>query len=784
MAEARLLDGFCVLYSTMGIGLVPIWVAGTEESKGDNMKVLGVNLATNSRNKVLRDGGACVVIDGQVAIAIAEERVTRIKTDSGFAQSVPYCLDSLDIKLSDLDAVVVSSCLDRDRQDKKLWGLNGIEEDKLHYLPSHHLSHAYSSFMVSPFDEALIIVMDAGGNFLDNDGSSTDEWWKCKREQNSYYIGKGNEITLIGRDFDEPFDVGFGEAYRAFTYYLGWHSYVHSGKTMALSTYGSAERFKDVELYRARGDRFISLMKNDPLNPIKMIQQFAQQIDVDFGEPRHPGELIEDRHRDLAYLIQDRFEQALIEKIISLYKLTGVKNLCLAGGVALNCVANSKILAFTPIERLFVIPAAGDTGQCLGNALYGYYSLLNQQNRTKTRRFSPFLGRTYTDIRRSAHEWLQAHENNWEVIYTDNYIQEVASMLARGYLVGWFCGRSEFGPRSLGARSILADARYLSVKRRLMKEKAREEFMPFAPSILSEYASHYFDSSHESPYMLLTSNIKSYKRHLVPGILHAEMNGRLQTVSCDEQPLFHKILTAYMELTGIPVIINTSFNKCGDPIVESPLDALETFRDMDLDVLVLDGLIIKKRGIDEKALTVLEVEIAERKILMSFPLKQKTYDLRLLTTNQLASSLKKDFSEYRLVPKSNLTLFREYVKLVKDGRKSTSVRYRPQGLHYPADLVLPLLDTGLGGVNDEMPERVGKVEVTQYTVKPFGWLNDDDAQKDGFSQEQDLKAALQRIYGPIRQNEYISIYSLRLVEQDLGPTSLVRFSNSKGVERC
>src|SRR5579885_1978174 len=380
------------------------------------MKVLGVNLATNSRDKVLRDGGACVVIDGQVVIAIAEERVTRVKTASGFARSVSYCLDSLDIKLGDLDAVVVSSCLDLDRQDKKLWGFHGIEEDKLHYLSSHHLSHAYSSFMVSPFDEALIIVMDSGGNFLDNDSISADEWWKCRREQNSYYIGRGNEITLIGRDFDKPFDVGFGEVYRAFTYYLGWHSYVHSGKTMALSTYGSPERFKNVELFRTREDRLVSLMKNDPLNPIKMIQQFAQRIGIDFGEPRNPDEPIEDIHRDLAYLVQNRFEKALMEKITLLYKLTGIKNLCLAGGVALNCVANSKILTTTPIENLFVVPAAGDTGQCLGNALYGYYSLLNQQNRMKSKHFSPFLGRKYTDIGQTVTEWLQAHKTNWEVI--------------------------------------------------------------------------------------------------------------------------------------------------------------------------------------------------------------------------------------------------------------------------------------------------------------------------------------------------------------------------------
>lgn len=726
------------------------------------MKVLGVNLGTNSRNKALRDGGACVVIDGQVAIAIAEERITRAKTDGGFAQSVPYCLDYLGIKLRDLDAVVVSSCLDITRQDKRLWGFNEIEEDKLHYTSSHHLSHAYSSFMVSPFEEALIIVMDSGGSFLDTESISADEWWKCKREQNSYYLGKGNEITLIGRDFDGPFDVGFGEAYRAFTYYLGWHSYIHSGKTMALSTYGSPERFKSVELFSTKGDRLISLMKNDPLNPIQMVQRFAAQIGVDFGEPRNPNEPIENIHKDLAYLIQDRFEKALFEKIISLYKLTGIKNLCLAGGVALNCVANSKILTSTPIENIFVVPAAGDTGQCLGNALYGFHTILNQQNRTQGKYFSPFLGRSYVNVGNLVVEWLQTRGSSWELIHTDDYIQEVANMIAKGYLVGWFSGRSEFGPRSLGARSILADARYFSVKRRLMKEKSREDFMPFAPSILSEYAVQYFDYPNESPYMLLTSNAKSYKRHLIPGVLHAEMNSRLHTVLRDEHPIFYKLISAYTDITGIPVIINTSFNKSGDPIVESPQDALETFQDMDLDILVLDGFIIKKRGIDAKVSATLKAELAEKKAIMNYLLEQKAYNLQLLTSKKLADSLRKDFPNYHLVPKSNLTLFREYIKLIKDGRKFTSIRYRPQGLHYPTELVIPLLDTGFSGVNDESPERVGEVKITQYTVKPFGWLNDNDAKNDGFVEEQELKAALQRIYGPIGQNEYVSIYSIKL----------------------
>jgi hypothetical protein len=218
-----------------------------------------------------------------------------------------------------------------------------------------------------------------------------------------------------------------------------------------------------------------------------------------------------------------------------------------------------------------------------------------------------------------------------------------------------------------------------------------------------------------------------------------------------------------MKITGIPVVINTSFNKRGDPIVESPFDTLETFKDMDLDILVLDGLIIKMGGIDKKVSATLEAETAERKILMNSLFEQKTYDLQLLTTDQLASALLQDFPEYRLIPKSNLTLFREYVKLVKEGQKSTSIRYRPQGFHYPSDRVLPLLDTGPGGLNDETPERAGMVNITQYTIKPFGWLNDDDAQKDGFCREQELKAALQCIYGPIRQNECVSIYFIQLV---------------------
>jgi Carbamoyltransferase C-terminus/ASCH domain len=294
-----------------------------------------------------------------------------------------------------------------------------------------------------------------------------------------------------------------------------------------------------------------------------------------------------------------------------------------------------------------------------------------------------------------------------------------------------------------------------------MEAKEREDFMPFAPSILREHAHEYFNPPVESPYMLLTADAKSYKKNLIPGVLHAEKNSRLQTVSLEDNPAFYGLLQEYMNITGIPLVINTSFNKKGSPIVETPLDALEMFRSMDIDILVLNNLIVKKKGIHKKIAKV--IMQAERKTVYNPELRQVVYDLSSITINQLRHSLKSDFPDYQLIPKSNLTLFNEYVKLLKDGRKVTTIRYRFKALHHPDDLILALEDTGISGAKDGEAEYTCKVKVTQYMVKPFGWLNTEDAKKDGFTSEEQLKIALQQIYGPIQPVEYVSIYTVELV---------------------
>ena len=558
------------------------------------MLVAGINLGSTWFGKSLRDGGSCIVNPTGILVALSEERVSRRKSAGGFDESLQLCCSTLGLNLRDIDLVVYSSCCELPREHFDISTLVGTHTRiRTIPIPSHHLSHALSAYLASPFEEAIILVLDSGGNILSTKGERESEWWKCEREQHSYYVGRGTSCTLIDRDFFEPFEAGIGELYRAFTKFLGWESYIYSGKTMALSAYGDDDRFRGVNLFYFDGDRLKSKITNTPLNPIEMLESFAIANEIDFGLRRNSSEPIDNIHQDIACYIQKQAEMAITQKVIRLYRRTKIKNLCIAGGVGLNCLINTKLLEETPIEKIFVQPAAGDQGQCLGNALYGLFNILNSKNRFTME--TAYLGPSHSLSRREIEREIRQNYSCLKTVNTEDILETASQLISQGKIIGWFQGRSEFGPRALGNRSILADPRFAESKNKLnTRIKNRESFLPLAPSVLEEFASQYFELSHSSPFMLFAPKVKPHKVQEIPAVVHIDATSRVQTVSRRDNPIFYDLIKRFYEKTGIPILLNTSLNPRGYPICETVTDALNLLINSELDYLVIGEVLVER----------------------------------------------------------------------------------------------------------------------------------------------------------------------------------------------
>lgn len=561
----------------------------------DPVFTLGINVGETKFGKKLRDGGACVLKDGEVVRAVAEERVSRKKTDGGFRNAVDYCLHHTGLELSDFDKIVYSSCVEGPERPDVEARLD-VDQSKIHPV-NHHLSHAHSAFHVSGFENAMVMVIDAGGNVLKP--SESDEWWKHEREQHSYFIGKSGDIEILHRDFERPYEAGAGEIYRAFTHYLGFGSYIHSGKTMALAAYGDPSRFEHAKIFDFVDGRITSRLQNLPHNPNEMVSRYAEREGLDFGSARGADEKITQLHTDIARFLQDELERILVRKVNYLHEETGVDNLVYAGGVALNCVANASILRETNISGFFVQPAAGDQGQSLGNALYAHHDLLNQD--TSFDMSHVYFGNEY-NVDRWASELLERDyttvvERGWQ-----NINERAAEKLASGNVVAVFRNGSEYGPRALGNRSILADPRNEEVKQKLNRIKSRRSFRPYAPSVLEGHVAQWFsdewfqkDAEVEerlSGFMIITSHVQEEKQSKVPGVVHVDGTARLQVVSRAINPSFYELIRQFRARTDVPMVLNTSFNRGGEPIVETPRDAWDCFVDTEIDYLILGNTMI------------------------------------------------------------------------------------------------------------------------------------------------------------------------------------------------
>jgi carbamoyltransferase len=554
------------------------------------MSVLGANLGSTLGGKQLSDGGAALLsADGSPHVAIAEERLTRAKHQGGSVHSIDYCLRTTGTRRSDIELCVATSCCEpiRDHHSVSDFRDFGFSVDVM----GHHEAHAYSAFWPSPFDEALVVVMDCGGNNLDS--GSFDRWWTHSREQVTYYVGRGSDLEQIGRDFESPFALGFGEAFRAVTHFLGWPSSTFAGNTMALSALGDMTlRARPIWTTRSRRLRGAVELDN-PLRPLSVVAAMFDAVGIKGVPPRHRDDPFSQAHQNVAQWLQLSFYDALRSSVSTLVARTGIRKVCFAGGVALNCVAIGQLLRDRVVDEVFVQPASGDTGQCLGAAYFGYRKLGGARAVSRLP-FNAFLGREYEE--RDCKDALKSiYDSGTSATFFESPdgVAQVAKFLAAGKIVAWFTGQSEFGPRALGGRSIVADPRDIRVKERLTQIKDRAWFLPFAPSVLDSATSNYFEDG-GSAHMTVAVPVLDAKRKQIRGVIHEDGTARVQRVPDDADEPFAELLREFGRVTGTPVLLNTSLNLRGQPIAETPRDAVDVFLYSDIDCLFLDGTVVVK----------------------------------------------------------------------------------------------------------------------------------------------------------------------------------------------
>jgi carbamoyltransferase len=583
------------------------------------MNILGINAYHG-------DASAAIVVDGQLVAAAEEERFNRIKHSAGFpTHAIRYCLEAVGIKPHEIDHVAVARdprarmwrkalyaikiprmAMNRFSAQAKFFSIDeelgkalGVRCEEIRaqiHRVEHHKAHLASSFFVSPFEEAALLSVDGLGDF------ASTMWG----------IGRGQNIHVHGAI---AFPHSLGIYYTALTQYLGFWRYGDEYKVMGLASYGEPEYHDHFnEIVKVNGEVRFSLglnhfvhHKTGPEMTWKDGEPTIGKLYGDFlatrlGPERQPGAPVEKRHQNIAASLQTRLEDALLTMLNRLHQLYGTTKLCLAGGVAYNCVANGKIFAKTPFENVYIQSAAGDAGLAIGAAFYVWHQIFGRPRSFEMKHaywgpgFSDqeireVLGVRREEMERAANCGLRISKFN-----EDELVKETAKQIAEGKVVGWFQGRMEFGPRALGNRSIVVDPRRAEMKDLLNSRiKHREPFRPFAPSILLERVGDYFEETHPSPFMLMAYKVKQEKRSLIPAPTHVDGTGRLQTVGREQNPLYWKLIKDFDNLTGVPVLLNTSFNE-NEPVVCRSEEAVNCFLRTKMDVLAIGNYMVEKEN--------------------------------------------------------------------------------------------------------------------------------------------------------------------------------------------
>lgn len=559
------------------------------------MNILGISA-------FYHDSAAALVRDGVVVAAAQEERFNRQKNTGVFPiQAINFCVQQSGLSFLDIDAVayfekpylkfarVINDhlasfpfSLPAFHRSMPKWlderlSIPLLIQEELNfegpvYFVPHHLSHAACAFFSSGFSEAAVLTVDGVG----------------ERATMTTGFARGHQIT-VEKEMLYPDSVGL--LYTAATVFLGFHAHGGEGKTMGLAGYGQPRFLPEL--------RRIVEVKDDGsfrINPTYFRyrrggQMWSRRLTSILGPARKAGEPLTSRHHDIAASFQALLEEILVKAATHLQRETKAENLCLAGGVALNCVANKKILDESGFRRIFIPPAAGDAGGAVGSALYVHHVL--NQNPPSAPPPNAYLGPEYSD--REILKALKASRLPYRALTEEELCREVAAKLQAGGVVAWFQGRMEYGPRSLGNRAILANPCRSTTRDHLNTQvKKRELFRPFAPVVLAENASTYFELEQESPFMLLAPKVRATMRDKLPAITHVDETARVQTVDRESNPLLRKLLAEFGALSGVPVLVNTSLNRNGEPVVCTPAQAIECFREMKVDLLALGNYLLEK----------------------------------------------------------------------------------------------------------------------------------------------------------------------------------------------
>jgi len=574
------------------------------------MLILGLNMFH-------ADASAAIVQDGKVVFAVAEERLNRVKHYAGFpALAVNACLDFVGARITDVDYVAVGQDTDANLAKKVQYAVahparllnfirlrrrkqairnlrallaeacdvdaKGLRFEE-HYL-EHHIAHIASAYYCSPWEKAAGFSYDGSGDFV------STMMARCQ----------GQHIEVLERVF---LPESLGSLYTMICEFIGYKEYGDEGKVMGLAPYGKdtyCERLADVVGLKNGGFRFDRSyfeplgsnqgMQVLPSGKVRLARHFSQRMVEEFGEAREPHNPITQREMDLAYALQCRFEEVFFHLLNQLHQRVPVDELVMAGGCALNSVANGKLFRRTPFRHTWIQPAAGDEGLAIGAALHTYHSILNHPRRHATEH--SYLGPEFSDARIETE--LTKKNLRYSKWPREPMLDAVAEQIAAGNVVGWFQGRMEWGPRALGNRSILAHPGLPGMKDVLnARIKHREWFRPFAPSILEERQHEYFEHDHPSPFMLHVYKIRAEKRKQLSAVNHVDDTGRLQSVRRDENPLYYDLIRAFERQTGLPVLLNTSFNE-NEPIVCEPQEAIDCFLRTRVDALAIGPCLVLK----------------------------------------------------------------------------------------------------------------------------------------------------------------------------------------------
>jgi len=574
------------------------------------MLILGLNMFH-------ADASAAIVQDGEVVFGIAEERLNRIKHYAGFpALAVQACLDAVGAKITDVDHVAVGQDSDANLTKKVQYALANpakilnfiklrqrkesmrdvrsllakafsLDPKDLrfqeHHL-EHHIAHIASAYYCSPWDKAAGFSYDGSGDFV------STMMARCE----------GNEIEVLSRVF---LPHSLGSFYTMICEFIGYNKYGDEGKVMGLAPYGKdtfCDKVREIISLKSGGfelnlDYFMPLGSNQGMQisddgTVSLAKHFSEKMEKEFGVPTKPLSEIPQRDMDLAFAMQHRFEEVFFHLLNDLHKRVPLENVAMAGGCALNSVANGKLFTNTPFRQTWIQPAAGDEGLAIGAALHTYHSVLKQPRKFVMK--NSYLGPQFSDDQIETE--LKKANLKYRKLERAPLLESVADQIAAGNVVGWFQGRMEWGPRALGNRSIVAHPGLPNMKDVLnARIKRREWFRPFAPSILSDRQHEYFDYDHPSPFMLHVYKIRPEKRSQLCAVNHVDDTGRLQSVARDENPLYYDLIQAFERKTGIPVILNTSFNE-NEPIVCKPSEAIDCFQRTRMDVIAIGPFLALK----------------------------------------------------------------------------------------------------------------------------------------------------------------------------------------------